>query len=439
MDRAEAAGDGAVRLFGLMGQRRFLPYFLVQFFGAFNDNIFKIGITLWVTYGLAETLEDTERKLLVTVVSAIFIVPFLLFSAFAGQFADKYRKVPAVRVLKWTELAVMLIGSCGLLFGSLPLLLICLFLMGAQSAAFGPLKYSILPESLGKEELLLGNGWVQAGTFGAILLGTLVGGVLFELPGGMGWLAGGVLVCALAGVLASRGMPDHLPATAPETRIRWNPWIAVSGAFRDALGFRDLRIAILGVGWFWLMGSAVLAQFPIVARDYLGGTAMVGTLLLAMMTVGIAISSPLCSIVLRGKVRFVSVLAGGLAIALSLAAAAWSLSAGGRYPEEILRGLGGVWGDPEATRSFVLIALLALSSGFFTVPLYTWIQQRADPGHRARVVGASNFVNALCMVVAQLFFIGGYALGATLPQLFAVLAFGQVIVTCLIYKYSPDE
>lgn len=438
MSSGATAGLMGGRLFGLLGQRRFLPYFLVQFFGAFNDNVFKIGITLWITYGLAEAIGDTERKILVTVVSAIFILPFLLFSVFAGQFADKYRKTIGVRVLKWTELVVMAVGAAGLILGSLPVLLFCLFLMGAQSASFGPLKYSILPETLRGEELLLGNGWVQAGTFGAILFGTLIGGVMFELDQGMLWLAGGVIVFALSGVVAARAMPDDLPPTAPETRIRWNPVVAVAGAFRDALGYRDLRIAILGVGWFWLMGSAVLAQFTIVARDYLGGDAMVGTLLLALMTVGIAISSPLCSIVLRGKVRFGSVLVGGVMIAISLGLAAWSLAEGGRYGGEELRGIAGIWKDPVALRSFALIAALALSTGFFTVPLYTWIQQRSDPGHRARVVGASNFVNALCMVVAQVLFIAGYALGASLPQLFGLLAFGQLVTACLIFRYRPD-
>lgn len=425
------------RLFSLLMERRFLPYFGVQFFGAFNDNVFKIGIIFFLTFGLAESLPDESRLTWITAASGVFILPFLLFSAFAGQFADKYRKVRAVRVLKFTELAIMLVGAAGLFWSNLGLMFGCLFLMGAQSAFFGPLKYSLLPETLDKGELLLGNGWVQAGTFGAILLGTLAGGILYELDGGGLVLGGVMLLVALAGILAALAMPDVLEARAPGLRLRWNPALAMWSAMREAMGLRGLRLAILGVAWFWFMGSAVLAQFTIIAKDYLGGTPVVSTILLALMTLGIAISSPLCSVLMRGRVRFVSVLGGGIGLAVFLGLAGMSLHSIGIYSGDEMRGLNEILADRESAFAFLWIAALALSSGFFTVPLYTFIQGGTVAESRARVVGASNFFNALFMVMAQAYFIIGYNFGATLPVLFLGMAVGQLLVAVVLFSFRP--
>ena len=278
--------------FTLLRERRFLPFFLTQFLGAFNDNLYKNALVVLITFHAA-TYTALAPDVLVNLAAGIFILPFFLFSATAGQLADKFEKSHLMRLIKLLEIGIMALAATAFALDSLPLMLATLFLMGTQSSLFGPVKYAILPQHLDETELVGGNGVVESGTFVAILIGTIAGGVMIALPGGARWVSVAVLVIACAGYLASRGIP-HAAAADTALRINWNP---VSQTLRT-LGFaranRTVFLSILGISWFWFYGALLLSQFPGYARSVLGGDEYAVTLLLAIFSVGIGTGSLLC-------------------------------------------------------------------------------------------------------------------------------------------------
>ncbi len=404
--------------FALLRSRRFLPLFVTQALGAFNDNVFKNALVILITYVLAERA-GMDGRLMVTAAAGIFILPFFLFSATAGQLADRYDKATLIRWVKLLELVLMLAAAAGFWLRSVPWLMTVLFLMGSQSALFGPLKYGILPEQLRREELVGGNGLIQAATFLAILLGTLVGGLLVMADGGILVISVTIVAVALAGWLASRFIPATGPA-APELAIDPNFLRQTWRILRYSARRREIFVPVLGVSWFWLVGATFLAQVPTYGKLHLGGDEGVVTLLLLGFSIGIGIGSLICERLLKGEVSGRLAAAGALGI--SLFTLDLYLASGGLAPVgDRLVDAAGFLGRPRGWRVLLDIVLIAVAGGIYVVPLNAMIQARSPHDHLARNIAALNIMNSLFMVVSALFAGIALGLGATIPQLFLAL------------------
>ncbi|MCK9259512.1 MAG: MFS transporter [Azoarcus sp.] len=418
----------------LMRQRRFLPFFLTQFLGAFNDNLYKNALVVLLTFE-ATRYTALAPGILVNLCAGLFILPFFLFSATAGQIADKYEKSRLIRFTKVLEIGVMLLASLAFALDSLALMLTCLFLMGAQSALFGPVKYAILPQHLGDDELIGGNALVEAGTFVAILVGTLAGGVLVSAPGGSVWISVTALVLAILGYVSSQGIPVA-PAASPALRINWNPLTETWRGFHFTRRNRTVFLSILGVSWFWFYGALLLSQFPAYAKDMLGGDAHTVVLLLAVFSVGIGLGSLLCERLSAGKVELGLVPFGSIGLTLFALDLWWSspLAAVGEAP----LALGQVLSQPGVWRVVLDLIAIGTFGGFFIVPLYALIQSRSEQAHRSRIIAGNNILNALFMVVAAGMGAGLLAAGFSVPQLFLVTAILNAIVALYIYTVVPE-
>lgn len=419
--------------FGLLKERRFGPFFTTQFFGAFNDNLFKNALVVLLTFQAAQWT-SIKPELLANLAAAIFILPFFLFSATAGQLADKYDKATLTRLVKVLEIAIMLIAGVGFWLHSLNIMLLCLFLLGLHSTLFGPVKYAILPQHLGESELVGGNALIEAGTFIAILLGTLAGGLLAGMPGGTQWITVGCLAVAIAGYLSSRRVPS---APAPEPGLKLNP-NPVTETWRN-IGFarenRTVFLSILGISWFWLFGALLLAQFPAYAKNVLGGTENSVTLLLATFTLGIGIGSLLCERLSAKQVEIGLVPFGSIGLTvfgIDLAFASPSGLPGS--PLAILPLLAA----PGTLHVLFDLFAIGLFGGFFIVPLYALVQVRSSAGHRARIIAANNIMNALFMVVGAGAAAGLLGSGLSIPALFGVAALCNGAVAIFIYGLVPE-
>jgi hypothetical protein len=421
--------------FRLLGERRFGPFFVTQFIGAFNDNVFKNALVILVAFKAAE-LSSLSSDVLVNLAGALFVLPFFLFSATAGQLADKFDKARLIRAVKAIEIAIMLLGAYGFVRESLPILLGSLFLMGVQSTLFGPVKYSILPQALKEEELVGGNALVESGTSIAILLGTILGGVLVALEGGSRvWVPLAVIGLAIAGYVSARFVPAGTPA-APDLRINWNP---VTETWRNLLFARQNRtvfLSILGVSWFWLYGLVFLSQFPNYARVSLGGSEHVVTLLLTVFSVGIGIGSLLCERMSGHKVEIGLVPFGSIGLTVFALDLAFASPAGAHAGP--LMSAGEFVRAPGSWRILFDLVLIGVFSGFYVVPLYALIQSRSERSHQSRIIAANNILNALFMVVGAA--LSGLLLsrGLTIPQLFLVAAAMNAAVAVFIYSLVPE-
>ena len=420
--------------FSLLKERRFGPFFVTQFLGAFNDNHFKNALVLLVSYH-ATTLTTMAPAVLVNLAAALFILPFFLFSATAGQLADKYDKARVIRLVKLLEVGIMLLGGYGFVRQSLPALLAALFLLGLHSTVFGPVKYALMPQALRQHELVGGNALVESGTSVAILLGTLVGGVLVALPGGpTHWVPLVGLGIAVAGYLAARFVPAA-PPIAPDLEVNWNPFTETARNLRFTYGDRSLFLSILGISWFWLYGLVFLSQFPEYARVTLGGNEHVVTLLLTVFSVGIGLGSLLCEKMSDHKVEIGLVPFGAIGLTLF----AFDLAFAHRgAPQGALLGALEFARAPGGARVLVDLLLIGVFGGFYIVPLYALIQSRAEPAHRSRIIAGNNILNALFMVVGA----GMCALllgrGLTIPQLFLVVALMNAAVATFIFLLVPE-
>ena len=276
--------------FSLLKERRFLPFFITQFLGAFNDNVFKNALIILITF---QAIDPAQSNMLNNLSAALFLLPYFLFSATAGQLADKYEKSHLMRWIKFLEIVIMLGAAVAFIMNSLPLLIGLLFLMGWQSTLFGPVKYSILPQHLRPEELVGGNGWVEMGTNMAILLGILLGSILITFQQGAYWVAGAVVVLAVLGYLSSLAIPPAPPA-APDLKINWNPLSETWRILRFTHGNFAVFQSVLGISWFWFLGSVYITQLPNFIKLSLGGSEHVITLLLMLFAIGIGIGSLLC-------------------------------------------------------------------------------------------------------------------------------------------------
>ena len=420
--------------FALLKTRRFAPFFVTQFLGAFNDNLFKNALVVLLTFH-AVNWTTLAPEVLTNLAAGIFILPFFLFSATAGQLADKFDKAKLARLVKILEMVIMGVAALGFFLHSLSVLLCALFLLGLHSTLFGPVKYAILPQHLREDELVGGNALVESGTFVAILVGTLAGGLLAGIGGHPGWVAFAGLLVAAAGFLASCGIPAA-PAPVPELAINLNPfsetWRNIGFARRN----RTVFLAILGISWFWLYGALFLAQFPVYAKNVLGGDETSVTLLLAIFTVGIGLGSMLCE-KLSGKHVEIGLVPFG-SIGLTLFGFDLLFTSPAMLPAAAPLAMGSLLTMHGTWRVLFDLFGLGVFGGFFIVPLYVLIQLRSAPEHRARIIAANNILNALFMVVGALAAAGLLGHGMSIPVLFAMAALCNALVALYIYSVVPE-
>lgn len=420
--------------FKLLKTRRFLPFFGTQFLGAFNDNLFKNALIVLLTYKAA-SWTSLKPEILVNLAAGIFILPFFLFSATAGQLADKYDKAKLARLVKVLEIIIMLVAGVGFAMHSLPVLMSALFMFGLHSTLFGPVKYAILPQHLKVEELVGGNALVEAGTFVAILIGTLVGGLMAGLDQGTVWITFAGLTVATAGYLTSRKIPSA-PAPAPQLRINLNPFTETWRNIGFARENRTVFLSILGISWFWLYGALFLAQFPAYTKNVLGGSETAVTLLLATFTVGIGIGSLLCERLSGKQVEIGLVPFGSIGLTLFGLDLAWASPA--HPPSGELLSAVALLAEPGMWRVLLDLCGLGLFGGFFIVPLYALIQLRSSVVFRARIIAGNNIMNAFFMVVGALAAASLLSAGMSIPILFAVAAAGNTLVAIYIFTLIPE-
>jgi 1-acyl-sn-glycerol-3-phosphate acyltransferase len=431
--RADDAAQPHPDQFALLAQRRFAPFFWTQFAGAANDNLFKFAFTVMVTYQLQ--VAWLPPALAGLVIGALFILPFLLFSATSGQLADKHDKRALIRFVKWLEVAIMVLAAWGFVAANVPVLLACTFLMGLHSTLFGPVKFAYLPQHLGERELTGGNGMVEMGTFVAILLGNVAGGLLVAIPQvGPLWVGIACIALALAGRAAAQGIPAS-PATDPGLVINWNPvsetWRNLRLAHGNVVVFRSL----LGISWMWFFGAVFLSQFPAFAKEVLHGDAQVASLLLVVFSVGIGTGSLLCEVLSRRHVEIGLVPLG--AIGMTVFSVDLYFASRG-LPAVPTQGLGAFLAQPAHWRVMADLALLSLFAGLYSVPMYALIQLRSAPTHRARIIAANNILNALFMIGSAV--IAGALLqaGLTIPQVFLVVGLANALVAGYIFLLVPE-
>jgi 1-acyl-sn-glycerol-3-phosphate acyltransferase len=427
--------DSHASQFALLGQRRFAPFFATQFLGAANDNVFKYAFTLLVTYHAAQ-FTRLEPALAVNLIAALFILPFLLFSATSGQLADKLDKARLMQGVKALEVAIMLLGAYGFWARSFEVLLACVFLMGLHSTLFGPVKYAYLPQVLRGGEIVGGNGLVEMGTFVAILIGTIAAGTLVEAgPHGPVYATAVCVALALAGLATSLAIPSA-PSAAPGLRVDWNPlrvtWETVLVARRE----RAVFLSLLGISWLWFFGAVFLTQFPQFAQQVLGGSPAVATLLLAVFSIGIGTGSLLCEKMSRGQVEIGLVPFGAIGMTL--------------FTVDLYFAVRGLPVVQEQTATQFLahsahwrvladLALLSMFAGFYSVPLYALIQTRGEATHKARIIAANNILNALFLILAAALSAAVLGpLGLSIPRLFLITALLNALVAIYIFTLVPE-
>ena len=418
--------------FALLRQRRFAPFFWTQFLGAGNDNVFKFAFTVMVTYQLR--VRWLPPALAGLVIGALFILPYVLFSATSGQLADHWEKSRLMRLVKNLEIAIMLLAAYGFWAGNAGVLLGCTFLMGCHSTLFGPVKFAYMPQVLEEHELVGGNGMVEMGTFIAILLGNLLGGLLVAIPD-VGPLAV-ALACVLLAVLGrwTAGRVPHTPRLGPPVQINWNPFTETARNLRlaalDPVVFRSL----LAISWMWFFGAVFLSQFPLFAKDVLHGDERVASLLLVVFSVGIGAGALLCEGLSRQKVEIGLVPLG----AIGMSAFAVDLYFASRgLPPSALMGLQDFVAAPAHRRVMADLALMSLFTGLYSVPMYALIQQRSQASHRARIIAANNILNALFMIASSLLAGALLTSGATVPEVFLLTGIANAVFSAYVFVRVP--
>ena len=419
--------------FALLGQRRFAPFFWVQFLGAGNDNLFKFAFTVMVTYQLQVSWLPSSMAGLV--IGALFIAPFLLFSATSGQLADKYDKAVLIRFIKSLEIGIMGLAGWGFITQNVPALLACVGLMGLHSTLFGPVKFAYLPQHLGERELTGGNGMVEMGTFVSILLGNVAGGLLIAMPEvGARYTAWACVGVAVLGRVLAQAIP-LTPSTDPQLKINWNPfsetWRNLKLAHENVVVFRSL----LGISWMWFFGAVFLSQFPSFAKDVLHGDEKVASMLLVVFSVGIGVGALLCEVMSRRHVEIGLVPMG--AIGMSLFSFDLYFASRG-LPPVASQSLAQFLAQPAHWRVMADLALLALFAGIYSVPMYALIQLRCQPTHRARIIAANNILNALFMIVSSVGVGMLLKAGFTIPQIIFIVGVLNAIVAAYIFLLVPE-
>ncbi len=433
MSEKVASEKPAGSQWALLKTRRFAPFFWTQFSGAFNDNLFKTALAILLTYAISTGGGD-DASLLVNLAAGLFIAPFFLFSPLAGQIADKYEKSALIRRIKLAEVSIMGTAALAWIMGWPYVLLALLFAMGAQSAFFGPVKYSLLPQHLESGELVGGNGMVEMGTFVAILLGTMTGGLFMSLDGSRWLVAPAVVAAALAGWRISRRIPAA-PAADPDLAIDWNLIRGTRLTLAAARADRPVFLAIVGISWFWFAGAAYLTQLPLFARDVLHCEAGIISLLLTLFSVGIAAGSLLCERLSGRQVNLGLIPLGALGMSLfgfDLMDADAGAAAGAPLS------LGAFLAAPGAWRVLLDLALIGLFGGLYIVPLFVFVQVRTPAPVRSRIIAANNMLNALFMVAsagAGVLLLG--VMDLPIPRFFGLLALANLLVALGIYHRRP--
>lgn len=421
----------------LLRTKRFLPIFVTQFLGAFNDNLFKMAMVTIITYELASKM-GLDAGILNPLAAGLFILPFVLFSAFAGQLADKYEKSAQIRIIKIVEIGIMILGSISLYFSSIELMFLTLFMLGTQSTFFGPIKYAILPVHLKPNELIGGNALIESATFISILLGNIVGGLLVLADNGVVWTGALTITFAVIGWRSGVLVPKT-PRAEPDLKINYNvlseSWRLISRTKKSP----TVLHAILGISWFWLFGSFFLAQFPTYAEAIIGGDETVLTMFITCFSLGIGVGSMLCSRLLKGEVslKFVPL------AALCMTAFSFDLYfASGRAV--------GAEGDSLISLSLYLQSAanwrvlvdffgIAVAGGVYIVPLYATIQAKAKQNELSRMIAANNIINSFFMVASALLATSLIMLGYTVTEVFLVAAIMNGFVTLLLIFTTKED
>ncbi|PWT74451.1 MAG: glycerol acyltransferase [Proteobacteria bacterium] len=418
----------------LLRTRRFLPFFVTQLLGALNDNLFKNAMVLLLTFQTAQS-STLNAGVLVNLAAGIFILPFFLFSATAGQLADKFERSRIMRLVKLFEIGIAVVGAIGFIRKDVSLLFATLFMLGIHSSVFGPVKYAILPQHLRETELVGGNALVETGTFVAILVGTLIAGVLMAKPeGGTAWVPTLTALVAVSGYLASRAIPKA-EAPAPDLKLNWNPLTETWRTLKASRGNRAVFNSILGISWYWFLGAMLLTQFPGYAKDYLGGGESAVTLLLTVFALGVGLGSLLCERLSGHKIEIGLVPFGSIGMSVFVldlyfasppagplsAADAWDLLS-----------------RPVNWRVLADLVLVGTFGGFYIVPLYALVQARSKPDQRSRIIAANNILNALFMVLAAAFGMSLLFAGASIPEMFLAAALLNAAVAIYIYRLVPE-
>lgn len=419
----------------LMSSKRFLPLFTTQFFGAFNDNLFKNALVILIAYKIAGN-DAAYSAQLVNVAFGLFVLPTLLFSYLAGQIADKFDRAAVMRWVKAVEIALAAIGGAGLYLNSLPLLLLTLFGFGTHSAFFGPVKYAVLPQHLREDELITGNGYIEAGTFLAILGGTILGGVAILTPHGSLVVSAFMLSVAVLGYLASRQIPSA-PAPAPRMRLAFEPLSETIKLIRVSSAHREEFQIILGISWFWFVGALFLAQFSPFAKSVLYADEGVVTLFLVAFSVGVAIGSLLCAWLIKGFVRASYVPVGALGMSVFALDLYFTTRHAGSGTGGALLGVLSFLQHGFGWHVLIDLMGLAISGGLYIVPLYALLQVRAGHEHGGRSIAANNLINALFMVGAALLGIVFLKLGMSIPQIFLAVSLLNALAAVYITRLLP--
>ena len=426
--------------FRLLGQRRFAPFFATQFLGALNDNIFRNGLVILITFQ-GVLVAGMDHSQLANVAAGLFILPFFLFSATAGQLADKYEKSMLIRRVKMLEIGLMMLASAALVSESYSMLLLVLFLMGCQSTMFGPVKYAYLPQKLADDELVGGNALVESGTYIAIILGLIAGGVAVAdaFSDALGIrkqaILGGCLVTvAVIGYLTSRQVPKT-PAVDPGLRINWNAWQETWHIISYAREERSVFLSILGISWFWFFGSAMTIQVPGYTLGTLNGNETISILLLAAFAVGVGIGSLLCERLSGHRIELGLVPFGSIGLSLF----AIDLYYAQPEPHTVaVTSIAEFLARDGSWRVLADLALLGAFGGFYSVPLYALIQQRSKRQHLSRIIAANNIINSILMVFAAILSMVVLSAGYSIPQLYLVIAGLNVLVAIYIYSVLPE-
>lgn len=429
----ERPGGAAPNQYALLRQRRFGPFFWTQFAGAANDNLFKFAFTVMVTYQLS--VSWLQPAMAGMVIGALFILPFLLFSATGGQLADKLEKSAMIRWIKNLEIGIMALAAWAFMVPNVVALMLCVFLMGLHSTLFGPVKYAYLPQVLDDRELTGGNGMLEMGTFVAILLGNVVGGLLVAIPDvGHVTVATVCVALAVAGRLAAQWVP-HSPATDPGLVINWNPFSETWRNLRMARGNTVVFRSMLGISWMWFFGAVFLSCMPAFAKEVLRGNEQVASLLLVLFSVGVGVGSLLCERLSHRHVEIGLVPLGALGMTaftvdLYLALQGLPLHAG--------HTLGSFVSQPAHWRVMADLLLLSLCVGLYSVPMYALIQLRSAPSHRARIIASNNILNALFMIASALIVGALLQAGLDIAQVFFFIGVANAVVALYIFLLVPE-